>query len=53
MIAVTTALFLAHGSRCRSRVRAQFRDAADRLPWRVREKLQSASEGGMEKGPTA
>lgn len=51
MTAITTVLFLAHGSRCKSRVRVKFRDAADLLPWRVREKLQSASKGGMKKGP--
>ena len=52
MIAITTVLFLAHGSTCKSRVRAPFRDAADLLPSRVRDKLQSASKGGMEKSPT-
>lgn len=52
VMAITTVLFLVHGSRCKSRAGAPFRDAADLLPSRVREKLQSASKGGMEKGPT-
>lgn len=52
MIAITRVLFLPHESMCRSRVRAQFRDAADLHPWRVGEKLQTASKVEMEKGPT-